>query len=103
MKQREKLWTPGKWYMETYEGECYARPGIESDGITIVLWGAEGDDEGVHGASSQQANANAKLMSAAPDLVEALESMLSECEDDEFAPHVMDAKAALAKAYGEAQ
>ena len=103
MKQREKLWTPGNWYVLTCEDPFYARPGIDSDEMSIVVWGADDDREGVHGAYERQAYANAQLMSAAPDLVEALESMLSECEDDEFAPHVMDAKAALAKAYGEPQ
>lgn len=33
-------------------------------------------------------------------LHKALELMLEECEDDEFAPHVMEARAALAKAQG---
>lgn len=87
--------TPGPW--SVYDvGEF---PGVDSDsGESIIVWGDNGDESGVRGM------ANAHLISAAPELYEALDNILqntlsNQSERGQIA--VMKARAALAKARGE--
>lgn len=99
----ETRWTPGPWiaypnqdenlfYIAQQDGAPYTPGYSDVCGLSCHTWDGER-------FTVQQANAH--LIAAAPELFEALEEMLAECEDDEFAPHVMEAKAALAKARGE--
>jgi hypothetical protein len=48
-------------------------PGIEAADLSIVIWGDELDESGVKGETHEESIANATLMAAAPDLLEALE------------------------------
>ena len=89
----ETKWTPGPWHVPKARG--YAHGPVDKNDVPVVTW------TGMARPRQENGMANAHLVAAAPDLYEALEAMLDECVDDEFAPHVMDARAALAKARGE--
>ena len=86
-------WTKGPWHVPKARG-CAHGP-VDKNDVPVVTW------TGMARPRQENGMANAHLIAAAPDLYEALEAMLDECVDDEFAPHVMDARAALAKARGE--
>lgn len=101
----ETKFTPGPWVIdpETRPSEVCTIHGMPRDERTNYQgWAYVRGELGYWDSSPDEEMANAHLIAAAPELYEALEAMLEECEDDEFAPHVMDAKAALAKARGEA-
>ncbi len=93
--------TRGKW-APYLAGE---RPGIDVGGESIVIFGAAGDECGIGGSTMAERAANAHLIAAAPELYEALSSLL------EIQPRppinesekwqVRKAKAALTKARGE--
>ena len=63
-----KKFTPGSWNFKQYKKGCYG-VGIPAtdDQIALVEWHPEFDEE---------AHANAALISAAPDLLEALEGLV---------------------------
>ena len=99
----ESKFTPGPWI------EC-------SCGCELV-WGADGettihhspDNRETRTASGEESQANARLISAAPDLYEALKCVLEDIQnliDDDAIVNIMDdvlyvkARAALAKAEG---
>jgi hypothetical protein len=92
--------TLGPW---TILEDAFAYPGIEADGgtfsVVILGYPDHGDDGGVRGRTEEEALANAHLIAAAPDLLEALESMLAITDRD----HVVwdEAREAIAKAKGE--
>lgn len=72
--------TPGEWFIE--QALPTENPGIEANVFgkffSVVIWGnAEdtNDDGGVRGRTPEEALANARLIAAAPDLLEALESI----------------------------
>lgn len=56
-----------------------------------------------HAVDEGYDEANAALISAAPDLLEALVAVLNYCVDDEGQPTIATARAAIAKALGEWQ
>lgn len=95
-KQMANKFTPGPW--EVFKRPLGQRHGIESKQCSIVTWGAECDDAGVGGDSQEETDANAQLISAAPDLLEACENFVygrkeaRECE--------AEMRAAIAKATG---
>lgn len=66
--------TPGPW---TVNNENCTFPGIEADASqqSIVLWGLEDEDCGVRGRTPEEIEANARLIAAAPDLLEALKAI----------------------------
>lgn len=96
--------TPGPW--ELYiDG---TRPGIEAPdaSLSIVIFGDKGDDGGVRGGTKPEAFANAALIAASPELLQALLDCTAGLEaytkarglyDD---PRVKAARAAIAKATG---
>ena len=98
-------YTPGPWVVAD-----------DGDGLIYVLTEDEGLVADAHDPSfidDEVAKANARLIAAAPELVEALEKMtahyvaLVECGDCGFwdankEPEVIAARAALSKARGEA-
>jgi len=91
--------TPGPW--EVFNGDCCTNPGIEAEGQSIVVYGSR-DDCGIHGKDIAEIEANAALISAAPELLQALEE-LANCGAEawgEDRPCVADARAAIAKARG---
>jgi hypothetical protein len=86
--------TPGPWWLYANESP-------------IVIRGGQGDDE-IHVCtvnapwSNAQALADARLIAAAPDLLEALKDGLAGLEqfvhDPDTAPRVLSMRAAIAKA-----
>lgn len=100
----ERKWTKGEWKSYQYEGVTHW-PGIEAGSTSIVVWGREWENEGVQGESLDEANANANLIAAAPDLYEALEALVLNLEEGDFisTTRIDAAIAALAKARGETQ
>lgn len=95
--------TKGPWYVFTCDGKIDPWPGIESDSLSIITFGEFGDSHGVRGESEEEALANAHLISAAPDLLEAVRLLLSEwseTNDDIREENRRFARAAIAKAQG---
>jgi hypothetical protein len=96
-------WTKGPW--RVFHAGCF--PGIEARDQSVVVWGKADDNEGVRGGSDEEVQANANLISAAPELYEALRACLGHLTGgmdgdwDEIDP-VATARVALAKARGEA-
>lgn len=76
--------TPGPWSIFSDEPRNYYA-GIEADGFSIVVIGYpdEFDDSGVRGRTTDETKANAHLIAAAPELLQALENLLCEYEDRE--------------------
>ena len=66
--------TPGPWefsYLNDTE-----RPGIEADRFSVVIFGVRAEDDcGIHGRTEKEEMANARLIAAAPDLLEVLEDI----------------------------
>ena len=107
--------TPGEWFIE--KELPTEHPGIESNVfgkfVSVVIWGnAEdtNDDSGVRGRTPEEAMANARLIAAAPELLEALEKCASVigapqegnwATDDEVNDAYDRAGAAIAKAKGD--
>jgi len=74
--------TPGPWsvYGQLGVPSSIKQPGIDSEAgerFTIVTWGDEDqEDVGVQGRTPEEKWANARLIAAAPELYEALESVI---------------------------
>jgi len=96
--------TPGPW-TSFEDGE--AHPGVEAFdsniSIVIISYPAVEDDGGVRGQSHAEAVANARLIAAAPDLLEALEVYLMAGHKEARRQASVKAKAAIAKAKEGAQ
>lgn len=97
--------TPGPW-VATFDPR--ERPGIEAGNTSIVLFGEiknSNDDGGIRGRNDEEANANAHLIAAAPELLEALEALVACVECNESVPAWTSqwdiARAAIAKAKGD--
>lgn len=103
--QKAQGFTPGpSWVYMGPVQKC--RPGIEStDDQTVVIFGDDedmNDDAGVRGTTTEQALANAQLISAAPELYEALRDCCAALGGIKANPDAIpeSAKLALAKAEG---
>ena len=70
------------------------------DPRTVVRTGGQYPYEWDHGTSRDEAVANARLIAAAPELLEALKETLAIAKRDEFGDYVIRAEAAIAKAEG---
>lgn len=95
-------YTPGPW---SVFGDPNDHPGIEADdlAISVVVYGEPCEVEaGIQGRTSDEAWANARLIAAAPDLLEALEAleMRVRVVVGAHAPELKGARAAIAKARG---
>lgn len=92
--------TSGPWFVtETapdrdidYSGETFVR--WHANGMPLVTLGNYAPDE---------RRANARLIAAAPDLLEALEELLNALPSATTHPAIKAARAAIARATGEAQ
>lgn len=94
--------TPGPWVV--FDGDT-EHPGIDmADGsFSIVVYGEDGEPfEGVRGRSPAETLANARLIAAAPDLLEALKEVQPyfEGEHSHDHPTCVAIRAAIAKAEG---
>ena len=88
--------TPGPWVQPMQANGANVRhPHIISDGGEIAITTWQG--------SEQKTNANARLIASAPDLLEALEEIVSAADGDGWSQIDADlrkARAAIAKATG---
>lgn len=99
--------TPGPWrvIVDDDGGVLSGRPGVfaadELD-CAIVHWDGFKQEYWESGRGEKEMHANATLISAAPELLQALESALktAEFEKHPFRPWHEDARAAIAKARG---
>ena len=68
----EKKFSKGKWIVSDDTGECYL---VKSDdgGLIAFVYDGDIDEEAIH---MDVVEANAKLIAAAPDLLEALEYII---------------------------
>ena len=75
----ENKFTEGNWNVSDDTSECYL---VKSDdgGLIAFVYDGDIDDEAIH---MDVVEANAKLIAAAPDLLEALTSILKIVEDSE--------------------
>ena len=95
-------YTSGPWWV--YDNG-YRYPGIESMDTSIVIHGMEPESErGIGGKDKEQSIANARLIAAAPDLLEACQLIV---DADEYQSVVIAteaikaAKVAIEQAIGE--
>ena len=75
----EKKFTKGNWNISDDTSECYL---VKSDdgGLIAFVYDGDIDDEAIH---MDVVQANAKLIAAAPELLEALTNILKIVEDSE--------------------
>lgn len=109
--------TPGPWSLQgdiTLVGDPYSKTGQhalycaeirhpDSGGCVCTIQSADHVDTGI---TRETAEANARLIAAAPDLLDALQAMLTHMgmdEDDWNKPTFNKARAAISKATGEQQ
>lgn len=74
--------TPGPW--ESMQNDpVMVRPGIEAPALnfSVVLFGADDDDGGIRGRTPEEERANARLIAAAPDLLDIAKQCASECAE----------------------
>jgi len=110
MSYRDQKWTPGPWFVRQWEGDEWPEKRITvgpEDGrsSTAVMISPRYPPDHVID--------DANLVAAAPDLVEALETLIEETTDvrgiddrmeEIYCPEAYaEARAALAKAYGESE
>lgn len=103
--------TPGPWRVFS---EGRKNPGIEAKSSTIVLYGDDDEDCGIRGEDSEEQLANARLIAAAPELLEALKELVADAKaklivfgkdfgilnSSELAACIDEAKKAILKADG---
>lgn len=95
------MYTPGPWECDLQGYGAFAIEADSRQGGYIVI-----ADRGPHRTRAKEMHANALLISAAPELLEALQSIvrsLSDQDDEgliEHAEPMINARAAIAKALG---
>lgn len=98
--------TKGPWSI--YDVDC-EYPGIESDKekVSIIIFGERDQDCGVRGRTRKEILANARLIAAAPELIDACKKAIIFIGDGRTPSDCMSAKTilglAIAKAEGEQQ
>lgn len=85
--------TPGPW--SVYFDEKMSSPGVESEKLSIVVFGTEEELLGVRGNDLDECMANASLIAAAPELLAFVKYLVDEAESDRPAP---DEKELMARA-----
>ena len=102
MTERKKMWTDGPWYRDRH-GRLCSDYGDDPDNRVVI----PGIATIVGTTKQQELVANAHLIVAAPELVEALEGLVEVIQMDdpdwwkEKDPRAEKTRIALAKAYGE--
>ena len=94
--------TPGPWAVFD-SGYEQTRPGIDAAVCAIVVYGTQSDSEGVHGRTIEERTANALLIAAAPEMLEALKRITEAVQHGDlhrFSVLFDGARAAIAKAEG---
>ena len=104
--QAKTAHTPGPWAIEPIFGESdlsivldYPKP--EAGNPVMIGFACEADEHGVCPATPEEAQANARLMATAPDLLSALIDLLRETSDGQdicAVEFVHAARAAIDKA-----
>lgn len=95
--------TPGPWFLgESERGRHFRAVDAKEHGaLASVVWLMEDDD--IDGVSSPRCEANAHLIAAAPDLLDALEEVVQWLELGDHEGKMYDkCKSAIARARGEA-
>jgi len=93
--------TPGPWIAELYEYACYF------DGVTRDGWDVKGPNKVPDYEHPLYKEDDARLIAAAPDLLEALQTIVKSLADQddegliEHAEPMIAARTAIAKATGE--
>lgn len=84
MTTPKHTYTPGPWHI--YASDGY-RPGIDADNesYSVIIFGEMDSKEGVQGRTIDEAQANARLIAAAPDLYEALSIVQAIAKSDRAA------------------
>ena len=93
----EKKFTEGNWNVSDDTSECYL---VKSDdgGLIAFVYDGDIDDEAIH---MDVVQANAKLIAAAPELLDALRTLVNGCLSDSESDKVVsliNAKEAIKKA-----
>ncbi|GBQ89115.1 hypothetical protein [Asaia krungthepensis] len=96
-------WTPGPWVVGKGAGYFIKRPNARMAHLVGMTPGFSG--VGAESGNDEEARANAHLMSASPELFDALKQMVSlatgPCNTRDMTEALDRARAALAKAKGE--
>lgn len=105
MKTIKTKHTPGPW--KVFDSKYSINPGINAHpDLTIITFGCKNEIYGIMGRTHKEANANAQLIAAAPELLEALEGLMyigerMEEESGETDPFIEKCRKIIAKAQGE--
>ncbi len=95
--------TPGPWMFECEDVGTYGSHfWLESEAGEEIICQSENAHQGVL-AKGEDFVANARLIAAAPELLEALEGLLNALPSATSHPAIKKARAALAKAKGETE
>lgn len=80
--------TKGPWEVFVEDGKIDRFPGIESENLSIIVYGT--DEElrcGVQGDTPEESIANARLIAAAPELLESLQWVMDTLQGDSGTGH----------------
>lgn len=91
-------YTPGPWIADAWVG---TDPYDDPDGPFVEVGDVRWSPNKVDVPAAIEQKANADLIAAAPELLEALESLLAQVEQYGHKPECDTARAAIAKAKGE--
>lgn len=90
--------TPGPW--EVFKSGTFW--GVDAGRKSIIVWGDADEEMGVQGTTVEQAHANALLIAAAPEMLEALKGFVKSWSEGTFllqgAEHMKACRDAIEKA-----